>query len=120
MWKVKNALKDIGPSIFHGGFSTLLVACVLAPSQSYIFLIFFRCFFGITIFGLGNGFILLPVLLVNFGPVEGDDVEEEIELPNAAEIPVLSDGSAEAIVNRGCCFRNRKVRDMVILEQDNK
>ena len=119
MYKVKQALKNIGPSIFHGGFSTLLVACVLAPSQSYIFMVFFRCFLGIVVFGLANGFILLPVLLLNFGPVEGDDHEEEIELPDGAEIPVLSDGSAEDSVKRGWCFRNnskKQVGSLVILE----
>ena len=62
------ALRKMGSSVFHGGFSTFLAILVLAPGSTYIFIVFFRCWFGIIFFGLANGFILLPVLLSLMGP----------------------------------------------------
>lgn len=59
----------MGSSVFHGAFSTLLAIIVLSPSKSYIFKAFFRMWFGIIIFGVANGFILLPVLLSLCGPL---------------------------------------------------
>ena len=58
----------MGSSVFHGGFSTLLAISVLAPSNSYVFEVFFKCWFGIIIFGMSNGFLLLPVILSFIGP----------------------------------------------------
>lgn len=59
----------MGPSVFHGAFSTFLAIIVLSGSKSYIFQVFFKMWFGIIIFGVGNGFILLPVILSLFGPL---------------------------------------------------
>ena len=59
----------MGSSVFHGAFSTFLAIVVLSPSKSYIFTSFFRMWFGIIIFGVSNGFILLPVLLSLCGPL---------------------------------------------------
>jgi len=59
----------MGPSVFHGAFSTLLAIVVLSGSKSYMFTVFFKMWFGIIIFGVCNGFILLPVLLSLFGPL---------------------------------------------------
>lgn len=59
----------MGSSVFHGAFSTLLAIIVLAPSKSYIFQSFFKMWFGIIIFGVANGFILLPVMLSLCGPL---------------------------------------------------
>jgi len=79
MYKVKKALSQIGSSIFHGGFSTFLAIITLAPSKTYIFIVFFKAWFGIIIFGMSNGFILLPVLLSFVGPTfdvgHGDDIK---------------------------------------------
>ena len=41
---------------------------MLSGSKSYIFIVFFKAWFGIIIFGMGNGFILLPVMLSYVGP----------------------------------------------------
>ena len=68
LWKAKMALRKMGSSVFHGGLSTFLAICVLAPVKNYIFLTFFRLWFGIILFGLANGFVLLPVLLSLVGP----------------------------------------------------
>ena len=59
----------MGPSVFHGAFSTFLAIIVLSGSKSYIFQVFFKMWFGIIIFGVGNGFIFLPVILSLCGPL---------------------------------------------------
>ena len=59
----------MGTSVFHGAFSTFLAIVVLSPSKSYIFKSFFRMWFGIIVFGVANGFVLLPVLLSLCGPL---------------------------------------------------
>jgi len=68
VYKARKALGQIGSSIFHGGFSTFLAIVVLAGSKTYIFIVFFKAWFGIIIFGMSNGFILLPVILSYLGP----------------------------------------------------
>jgi Niemann-Pick C1 protein len=60
----------MGSSVFHGGFSTFLAIVSLSPSKTYIFMTFFRLWFGIIVFGMGNGFLLLPVILSYIGPTE--------------------------------------------------
>ena len=62
----------MGSSVFHGGFSTFLAIAALGPSRSYIFEVFFKCWFSIIFFGMANGFFLLPVILSYMGPT--DDV----------------------------------------------
>ena len=69
VYKSRSALGSMGSSVFHGAFSTLLAIIVLSPSKSYIFKSFFKMWFGIIIFGVANGFILLPVLLALCGPL---------------------------------------------------
>ena len=41
---------------------------ILSSSKSYIFVIFFKQFFGICLFGALHGLLLLPVLLSLIGP----------------------------------------------------
>ena len=60
----------MGSSVFHGGFSTMVALIVLAPSNTYIFVVFYRLWTGILSFGMANGFFLLPVMLSYFGPSE--------------------------------------------------
>ena len=57
----------MGSSVFHGGFSTFLAIVVMGPSQTYVFVVFFRLWFGIIFFGMANGFIFLPVILTFIG-----------------------------------------------------
>ena len=75
LFKAKTALSQMGSSVFHGGFSTLLAILTLAPSSSYVFVVFFKMWVGIIIFGMANGFLLLPVVLSFIGPVE-----EEVDI----------------------------------------
>ena len=78
------ALRKMGSSVFHGGFSTFIAIVVLAPSNTYVFIVFFRLWFGIILFGMMNGFILLPVILTFVGPIytitEEDNSTPNIEL----------------------------------------
>lgn len=69
IYKARGAVGAMGPSVFHGAFSTFLAIVVLSSSKSYIFTMFFRMWFGIIVFGVGNGFILLPVMLSIVGPL---------------------------------------------------
>ena len=64
------ALRKMGSSIFHGGFSTFVALSVLSPSKTYIFVVFYKMWFGIIGFGMLNGFLLLTVLLSFVGPTE--------------------------------------------------
>ena len=68
-YKASRSLSQMGSSVFHGGFSTFLAISVLSLSKSYIFIVFFRMWFGIIIFAMANGFFLLPVVLSFIGPV---------------------------------------------------
>ena len=47
---------------------TFLAVVVLAISKSYVFRVFFKMFFGISVFGLLHGLVFLPVLLSIVGP----------------------------------------------------
>ena len=67
----------MGSSVFHGGFSTFLAISVLGNSKSYIFVVFFKMWFGIIIFAMCNGFFLLPVVLSYIGPVDEKKKNEE-------------------------------------------
>ena len=68
------ALRKMGSSVFHGGFSTFVAIVVLSPSKTYIFIVFFRLWFGIILFGMANGFLLLPVALSLIGPTHNVDL----------------------------------------------
>ena len=69
-YKASKALSIMGSSVFHGGFSTFLAILALATSKSYIFEVFFKCWFSIVFFGMCNGFFLLPVILSYIGTTE--------------------------------------------------
>ena len=68
-YKTHAALRKMGTSVFHGGFSTFISILVLSTGQTYIFDVFFRCWTGIISFGMANGFLLLPTLLSLMGPI---------------------------------------------------
>jgi len=89
VFKARSALGSMGSSVFHGAFSTFLAIVVLAPSKSYIFMSFFKMWLGIIVYGVANGFILLPVLLACCGPLNAVKVSEvhpkDIELQDKRE-----------------------------------
>ncbi|XP_066996697.1 patched domain-containing protein 3 isoform X3 [Anabrus simplex] len=61
-------VEDIGPAIMSGGTATLLALVVLANSESYIFVSFFKIFLLVVCFGLFHGVVFLPVILSVIGP----------------------------------------------------
>jgi len=75
--KARTAVSQMGSSVFHGGFSTFLAISVLGLSRSYVFEVFFKLWVGIIIFGMSNGFFLLPVIFSYIGPTEENEEEEE-------------------------------------------
>ena len=68
--KAEVSLSKMGSSVFHGGFSTFVSLSVLAPADTYIFIVFYRMWFGILLFGMLNGFLLLPVILSFIGTTD--------------------------------------------------
>ena len=87
-YKVQQALVKMGSSVFHGGFSTFLAIIVLSPSETYVFLVFFRLWFGIVVFGMMNGFIFLPVVLSFIGQTETDTSEHEEDLKDKGDVEI--------------------------------
>ena len=69
VYKARVAVSHMGSSVIHGGASTFIAVMVLSFAKSYIFVVFFKMWFGIVIFGMANGFILLPTILSLIGPV---------------------------------------------------
>merc|ERR1719152_118354 len=61
------ALQRIGPSTFNAIVSTFIAVVILAFSQSYVFRIFFKALFLVTVVGGMHGLWLLPVLLALCG-----------------------------------------------------
>ena len=92
-----HALEEIGGSVLNGAISTFLAVLVLAFSGSYVFRVFFKMFFGIVLFGVLNGLVLLPVLLAYFGPgdvtlgkcTDGDGAPRRICTPVCASVAWL-------------------------------
>ena len=72
-YKASKALSQMGSSVFHGGASTFIAICVIGLSSSYMFTVFFKTWIGIVIFGMANGFLLLPIILSIIGPLGPDD-----------------------------------------------
>ena len=87
LYKARLALSQMGSSVFHGGFSTLLAISALGPSSSYVFVVFFKLWVGIIIFGMSNGFFLLPVILSWVGPVEADKPSSNKQSPSKNKEP---------------------------------
>ena len=65
---MKKALLAIAPAVLNGGFSTFLAVALLAFSDVYVFVSFFKVFFLVVFFGLYNGLVFLPVILTLIGP----------------------------------------------------
>ena len=85
--------------------STLCSILPLAWSASYVFKVFFRCWFCIIVFGMANGFFLMPVILSYIGPLtDYHETNEEIAnkgkdmkaIENLVKDGEIEDGSNEA------------------------
>ncbi|GJQ66784.1 hypothetical protein Trydic_g18553 [Trypoxylus dichotomus] len=58
----------IGSAVLSGGLSTLIAILLLGASDAYAFQIFFKLFLLVSVFGLYNGLVFLPVILSWLGP----------------------------------------------------
>ena len=92
----------MGTSVFNGGFSTFLAVVVLAISKSYVFRVFFKMFFGISLFGLAHGLILLPVALALIGPdpyliAEQSEIADRPATPSSVKVKEPSKQTAEEL-----------------------
>ena len=95
-YKARIALSKMGSSVFHGGFSTFLAILVLTQGKTYVFIVFFRIWVGICIFGMANGFLLLPVLLSFVGPIEtAEDPTDSHNDGNQAKVAPNPDTKGE-------------------------
>ena len=64
---------QVGPAVFYGGLSTLLAVVLLAASDYYPFVVFFKVFLLVVVFGLFHGLVFLPVILALVGPSHMSD-----------------------------------------------
>merc|ERR1719375_273191 len=70
--RAKHAVDHIGASVFNGAFSTFLAVFPLALSKSFVFRVFFKMWFMITIFGTYFGLVVLPLVLRFLSPWIGE------------------------------------------------
>jgi len=83
--KAIGTLARVGTNVFNGGFSTILAVLIMASSDTYIFVTFFKCYFLCCVFGLLHGMLFLPALLSIIGPevsfleIDTQDVEKMTE-----------------------------------------
>ena len=77
--RVTDSLHRVGASVFNGAFSTFLAVVAMAGSQTYVFRVFFKQFFLVTLIGSVHGLLVLPVLLSWLGPDAVMAAKEEPE-----------------------------------------
>ena len=82
-YKARIALSQMGSSVIHGGTSTFISILMLGFAESYVFTTFFKTWVGIIIFGISNGFLLMPIILATCGPLIEPDLEENAEGANS-------------------------------------
>ena len=59
----------MGSSMLHGMVAAAIAVIIAGVQQdSYFFVVFFKMWTGIIIFGCANAFIFLPILLSVMGP----------------------------------------------------
>lgn len=96
--RVIKALAELGPPVFHSGFSTFLAIVILAFSKSYIFKSMFWGFFTLIVFGMLHGLVFGPILLSFIGPAslyENESQKEQAE--KAIEERVLTSAKRDDI-----------------------
>ena len=71
-YKARMAISQMGSSVFHGAFSTLITVCILGMGQMYIFNAIFKTWLTMVIFGMLNGTILQPIILSYLGPINDE------------------------------------------------
>ena len=69
-YKAREAISRMGPSVLHGGISTLISVSMLGFADLITFTIFFNCWMTFVTIGIINGILLLPALLSMWGPLD--------------------------------------------------
>ena len=96
--RVIAALGDIGAAVLNGAISTFLAVVCLSLSESYVFRTLFKQFFLTCTFGVFNGMVFLPVLLLWFGPPEYATASKhhggEASGPASEQMVPVADGSS--------------------------
>lgn len=84
--RVAAAMRDIGAPVINGAISTSLAVIALAGSDSYVFIVLFKQLFATCIFGVFNGLVTLPLMLMAVGPEAHGEISDE-EFSGKAVIP---------------------------------
>ena len=82
---IPNFPQAIAPAVLNGGFSTLLAVILLATSDVYVFVAFFKIFVSVVFFGLYNGLVFLPVLLTLIGPTAAAATTQQGSQPKKSQ-----------------------------------
>ncbi|KAJ8604481.1 hypothetical protein CTAYLR_000973 [Chrysophaeum taylorii] len=69
-----HALETLGPSVFKGGFSTILGIAITGACVTYVFRTFFNYLMTILILALYSGLCLMPVICSLVGPMPTHDI----------------------------------------------
>lgn len=94
MERARIALRDIGPAVWNGGFSTFLAVVLLVFSKSYVSMTFFKVFFCVVFYGLFHGLCYLPVILSCIGPTPYNSSRvHSLQLSTSSINPVDCPGS---------------------------
>lgn len=65
--RAAEAVLRMGTAVTNAVVSTMMAVLVFSLSKTYIFRVFFKCFFVVTLIGGAHGLVLLPVLLALLG-----------------------------------------------------
>ena len=69
--RVKQAIDEMGRPTWHGAVSTMLAVLLLAfTGVEFVYKYFFLVYMYVILFGVLNGLLLLPLLLVAVGPAQ--------------------------------------------------
>merc|ERR1711939_1056896 len=88
-------MRDIGAPVVNGAISTSLAVIALAGSDSYVFIVLFKQLFATCIFGVFNGLVTLPLMLMAVGPEAHGEISDE-EFSGKAIIPARESEPGQA------------------------
>lgn len=105
--RVALAMAEIGAPVLNGAMSTFLAVLLLAFSKSYVFVVLFRQFLLTCLFGVFNGIVTLPALLVLCAPAPHKELDNVVGPAKAVEVEEgngaasSAPGDSEELVSKG-------------------